>query len=363
MPFRQDRGKDLLAAILGLSACLTTGCSTDLSGEPPHRPEAKVSSSRLVRIAHPALVQGNDALPSSLYVERDVRVTARRSGVIEKVLVDRGAAVASGQTLAVLESDVATAELDMARQDSLLAKLDFNRIEPLFQQKIASLSDYDRAKIALSRAQSRVALAEAGLERCFVRAPFPGQIAERWALAGLRVEEDDGTPLFRIVAKDALRARVDIPEGNLHRLKVGGRAWLEVDEEASAPRAARIAFIGPAIDPASGTAPVIVEALDRGAALKLGASVKVRFEQAAEVHEALIRLPREAVSGGPASEGLVEIRIVQDGHVAKRRIQLVDSRGSFVLVRGPISPSDQVILGEGEGLADGDPVSPTEDRY
>ena len=191
MPFRQHGAKGLLAALLGLASGVM-GCSTALSGELPRRPEAQTSASRVVRIAHPTLVQANDALPSSLYVERDVRVTARRSGVIEKILVGRGAPVVPGQTLAVLESDMATAELDMARQDSLLAKLDFDRIEPLYQQKIASVSDYDRAKIALSRAQSHVALAEAGLERCFVRAPFPGQIAERWAVIGLRVEEDDG---------------------------------------------------------------------------------------------------------------------------------------------------------------------------
>ena len=59
----------------------------------------------------PLPVTTTDAVMSHLYVERDVQVTARRSGLIERVLVDRGQRVRQGQGLAVLETDLAAAEV------------------------------------------------------------------------------------------------------------------------------------------------------------------------------------------------------------------------------------------------------------
>ena len=357
MPPDRAAGSHFLLSVLLLPACLA-GCASDLSSESSAPPPQRPPVSKVVRVAHPETQNGESTHPSSLYVERDVRVTARRSGVIEQVLVDRGSRVLSGQKLAVLESDTAAAELEIARQELLLAQLDFERVQPLFEQKIASQSDFDRAKIALAASQSRVTLGEAALERCFVRAPFAGQVAERWAVVGLRVEEDDGTPLFRIVAHDALRARVDIPEDELRNLKVGGRATVEVPENgAVSVYPAQIAFISPAIDPASGTAPVIVETTARSSNLKLGGAVRIRFEGVSVNEGALIRLPREALIGAsPQGEGEADVLVVASGQAAKRRILVLETRGNSVLVRGPLEPSDEVIVGAGSELSEGDPV-------
>jgi membrane fusion protein, multidrug efflux system len=361
VPPNRTAGSHLLLAVLALPACLAA-CSSDLSSEPPAPKTRPPSPSKVVRVTHPEPLQGETDHPSNLYVERDVRLTARRTGVIEQVLVDRGDTVRSGQTLAVLESDTASAELEIARQELLLAQLELDRVQPLYEQKIASTSDYDRAKIARAAAQSRVTLAEAALERCSVRAPFAGQVAERWAVAGMRVEEDDGTPLFRIVARDVLRARVDVPEAELRSLKVGGRATVEIPEDGPVTDfPARIAFISPAIDPASGTASVIVEITASGETLKLGGAVRVRFEGARSNQTALVRLPREAlISGAPRAEGEAEVLIVAGGLAAKRRIIIMETRGNSVLVRGPLDPSDQVIVGAGSELIEGDPVEPGE---
>src|SRR5262245_29257759 len=79
----------------GLAACAPDPPAGAASSAPP--PGA---APRAVRVAHPDPAAPDPGYPSSLYVERDVTVTARRTGVIEAVLVDRGSRVAAGQPLA-----------------------------------------------------------------------------------------------------------------------------------------------------------------------------------------------------------------------------------------------------------------------
>jgi membrane fusion protein (multidrug efflux system) len=358
---RVAAGTFRLFAALALATALLD-CTSDLSGRPSSPPKSKPAAlPRTVRVIHPVSAEGRRSYPSSLYVERDVRVTARRSGIIEEVLSDRGSEVRTGQPLAVLERDTASAELEIARQELRLAESDLHRVQPLFEQKIASQSDFDRARIAREGAQSRVALAEAHLERCTVRAPFAGRVVERWAVVGLRVEEEDGTPLFRVVARDPLRARVDVPEGEMGSLRVGDRAWVEHLQAGAAATAARVTFIAPAVDSASGTVPVIVEVAAGSGDLKPGGAVGVRFDTAGE-SAGVLSLPREAllprVQGDAGEE---EVMIVAQGLAARRRIQVLESRGTSVLVRGSLAPSDRVILGAGASLAEGDAVEAREE--
>lgn len=219
----------------------------------------------------------SDPFPSSLYVERDVKVAARRSGVIEKVLVDRGQSVRAGQALALLETDLATHEVELAQEELRLAETELQRVAPLASSGIVSQQELQQKQINRDLARTRLAREKAMLDRCTVQAPFAGVVAERWAVLGERVQEDDNTPLFRIVAAGPLRARVDLPEAMLARVAAGGRAAVTLDRDPATVHPARVVFVSPSVDAASGTAPVIVELPAAGPALRPGSAVTVRL--------------------------------------------------------------------------------------
>jgi len=180
---------------------------------------------------------------------------------------------------------------------------------------------------------------------------------ERRTVLGQRVVEDDSTPLFRVVAGDPLRARVDVPEGRLHDLKPGGKARVDPVGNDGPPQNARIVFISPAVDAASGTAPVVVELANRNHPLRLGASVRVRLENSSGGTERLLyRLPREAFPGealNPNTE--VTLLVIDKGQVSSRRVKVVEDRGGDLVVNGPLTLSDRVIL-DGAGVEEGDAV-------
>ena len=365
MPAARD-GRFPFLLFLLLADVFLAGCLSDLSGDPP--PEVGETQPtpdrppRVVRVARPEPVSADDSYLSSLYVEMDVRVTARSSGIIERILVERGDPVRGGEPLAVLEGDLATRELEMARDELHLGDAEYERVRALYEQKIASPQEFDRVRMTRDRAASKAALAEALVERSTVHAPFDGLVVERWAVVGQRVREEDATPLFRIVGHQPLRARVDVPESRLPSIKVGARALVELSNGDSPRQPARIVFISPVIEAASGTAPVIVETMVGKGILRPGASVRIRFAETSQEGDPLVRLPREAIPAGTEGESVeVNLMVVQAGRATSRRVRVVEKQESWVMVRGAITPADQVIIGANVGLAEGDPVAAREE--
>src|SRR5262245_21253428 len=291
-----------LAGLIVLGLFAATGCGTDVASPtqpraaespspaaaptPDRRAEARTAdiraadtagAARSPEVAHPvAVASAADSYPSNLYVERDVKVAARTSGVIHKIFVDRGQSVRSGQPLAVLETDVPAQEVEVAKQELRLTQADFDRIHPLVGSKVVSPQEGEHAEVAKDVAASRLALAKARLDLYTIYAPFDGVVVERWAVMGQRVQVDDDTPLFRVASREALRARIDVPEDRALGIAPGGRA--RVDVAGAESLEAKVVFVGPARDAASGTVPVIVELSRPSSAAVLGASATVHLE-------------------------------------------------------------------------------------
>jgi RND family efflux transporter MFP subunit len=350
-----------IGAVAALLATTLAGCASPYAGGGTEEPA--LSADRpptVVQVVHPSPANAENAYLSSLYAERDVVVTPRRSGVIEKVLVERGEHVRADQPLAVLETDLAAHELEIAEHELRLAEAEYERMRSLHDQNVVSTHEFLRASIARDRSEGAVGLARGWLERCTVRAPFEGTVVERWAVLGLRVQEDQGTPLFRIVANEPHRARVDVPEEHLPEITLGAeaRVW---PRDRSRPHTARVVFVSPAIDPASGTAAVIVEMASREEALRLGATVEVQFENLSGATPGPLSIPRKTLQGASVWQGLTtSVLVISEGHAQAREVRVVATDGSSVLVTGDLAPEDRVII-RTPGLEIGDPVVASEE--
>lgn len=260
------------------AAASSTPATPAPTSSPDQRAEARAPEARSPELARPVpIAQAGASYPSNLYVERDVKLAARTSGVIHKVLVDRGAAVKAGQALASLETDVPVREVEVAEQELRLAQSDYDRLRSLSDSKLVSPQEYQHAEVAKGVAASTLALAKARLDQYTIYAPFDGVVVERWAIVGQRVQVDDDTPLFRVAGREALRARIDVPEEKALGIARGARA--RVDVAGAGSLEARVVFVGPARDAASGTVPVIVELARPSSAAVLGGSAMVHIEE------------------------------------------------------------------------------------
>jgi RND family efflux transporter MFP subunit len=214
---------------------------------------------------------------ATLLVENDVEVKTRLTGIIEEIYVERGSTVKKGAPLARLDNKDLALEVEKAEVSVRQSKAEFERAKSLKEQKLLSDSEFDQKKMANDKADSEYELAKVNFEKSIIKAPFAGVVTERNLKLGQRVVEDDNVALFRITAMEPLLARIFVPEEQLHQIEKGQRADFVPAYESSRHFAGRIKWINSIIDPASGTAAVLIELFpspERGV-IKPGTSGKV----------------------------------------------------------------------------------------
>lgn len=171
-------------------------------------------------------------------------------GVVEKLSVERGDAVRSGQVLLTLRSEVeranVTAADTRARVDSevlaaaaslALAEQKLGRAKALVAQNFVSdqaveqasgEAEVARQRLNQVRSQQRIwgeerRVADAQLSLRTVRSPFAGVVVERFVNPGERVEE---RPMLRIAVIDPLRVELMVPTAQYGSLAPGDRVTI-----------------------------------------------------------------------------------------------------------------------------------------
>ena len=196
---------------------------------------------------------------AALLVENDVEIKTRLTGIIEKIYVDRGVWVKKGQALAELDNRDLRLEIKKAEVYVQELKAEYERAKSLHEQKLLSSSEYDAKRLSFQRSDAELELAKVNMEKSIIRAPFQGVVGERYVKLGQRVVEDENVALFRITAMEPLLARIFVPEEQLGVFAAGARSEFVPSTQPGQRYSARVKWISSTIDPASGTAPALVE--------------------------------------------------------------------------------------------------------
>jgi len=209
-------------------------------------------------------------LSSELVPFQEIDVYAKESGYVQKLLVDYGTHVKSGQVMAVLEipeleaqleedqADIKNASDQVTRAQHELARyqaqykalhLQYTRLNGVFQSQpgivaqqevddaqgkdLAASSQVDAGQAALEAAQSQLAAAKAKLvhdqtlfDYSKITAPFPGVVTQRYANLGTLVQggtnsSTQAIPIVRLSEDDLFRLVIPVPESYVRFIRVG----------------------------------------------------------------------------------------------------------------------------------------------
>ncbi len=219
---------------------------------------------------------------SHLMVDQDVIVSARITGIVESIAVDRGSSVTQGQTLATLDTRALDADVREAKEDVELRKAEYERAQALASSEVISVQGLDEKKAQYAVAVARWEKAKTQRDYAVIRSPFAGVVTEKYARIGQKVVEDGSEPLFKITATEPLLARVYLPEDRLLQVRVGDKVEVVPDRFPDAKTTGEVQFISPTVDAASGTFQVVVRVRREPArtVLRPGMAVQVRFRPA-----------------------------------------------------------------------------------
>ncbi len=192
-------------------------------------------------------------------------VAAKVDGRIEKVLVEEGQAVKAGQSLVVLEQIDTAAGLMNAKGTYLdaktnyeKAKMDVRRYEELYRKGAVSQEALDNMRFALENARGKLEAAQGSLSSAesnmggtTVTTPRKGIVQKRYFQEGYYAKV--GTALFNIADISTLLAKIDVPEGYVNSVAVGGEVVFTIPSMSGDDKTAkgRITRISPvAMQPA-----------------------------------------------------------------------------------------------------------------
>ncbi len=337
-------------------------------------PEVDTITARLVTPAEASSVL---TATGYTYARERAAVGAKIIGRVERLLVDEGDRVRTGDTIAVLESDdlVAAlrqrqAELLQARATQADSRRQEARFERLLEAKAISQAEYDAEATRLEVANAQVALAEANLANTRARlgyavitAPIPGVVIERRvevgemvAPGGFTTQQATGA-IVRIANLETLEVEADINEGYLSRLSLEQPAIIRVDAVPGREYHGRLRQIVPTADRQRAVVEVKVTVEDRDERLLPDMSVNVTFlapdgDSAMFVDGARVIVPADVVRVDEAGEHVLRVVEGRLRRIAVETGEVEAEDGSVVVLSG-LQGGEVLIRGDTGGMGDG----------
>ena len=174
-----------------------------------------------------------------------VTVGTQVSGIVEKVLADYNDDVKEGQVLALLDSSTlkeqmekSEANFELAEAKEKKAKLNYDRIKKLYQDKLTSSANLEDAEVAYKEAAANVLSAKAdyniakkNFEYATITSPVSGTVITKEIEQGQTVAASFSTPTLFEVAEDLSKMQIEasISEADIGYIKQGMPATFTVD--------------------------------------------------------------------------------------------------------------------------------------
>lgn len=299
-----------------------------------------------------------------------VQVTARVSGVVERVRFSEGQQVTREQVLVEIEPDryrlaveAARATLAKAQAAQAEAEASLKRREGAVIQNPGLIpgeeletwrTRVNTAQAEVAQARSALELAELNLHDALVRAPVAGAIQTRTVQTGQFVQP--GATLATLVRRDPLLLRFQVPEQDAVSLQAGIGVNFGVRDDAHR-YSARITHVAESADLSSRmvavTAQIDDPARDR---LRAGAFAQVSVAVGESAQAPVV--PQIAVR--PSERGF--LAFVVEGGAARERILTLGMRTpeGLVEIRSGLQAGEQLVVRGAEALYDGAGVKVSE---
>jgi len=181
---------------------------------------------------------------ATLQWSQRVELTTSVAGVVQAVAVDMGDTVKKGQVLLTLDGTIYQASVAASlalvsrlSAEQLETKREFDRAQELYARTVVSTSELDLAKLRMTKADSLLAEARAGLRQhqkmlddATLRAPFDAVVIDRKAEVGTNIGTALQPQILFVLAKSGeMLARMQLSATQLDKLKTGQAVTVVVD--------------------------------------------------------------------------------------------------------------------------------------
>lgn len=298
---------------------------------------------------HKVIVQGD------VETDQEVMVIAEANGQITRVLVEEGQSVTKGQTLARIDTDILSSNVNEVESQLEFAEYNYDKQKELFERGVGTEFDLKQAKNNLDNLRSKLGTLKTQRSKGVVKAPFSGVVDEIMAHEGEMASAQ--SPIMRVVNTKNVRIVGDISEHYYSSIKEGSIVDVYVPTLKDTFNL-QLTSVGKYIHPTNRT-------------FRVKASIKENRgllpNMLAEMHitdlslDSATVVPATGILKNQNNEDYVfALRKEKDNHKAhKVMVEIIsqqNGQAAINVLNGSIKEGDHIVSAGGRGIVDGDIV-------
>lgn len=318
--------------------------------------------------------------PASVQGTADIEIRPQVTGTLDKIFVDEGSYVTTGQPLFKINENtyreqVNSAAANVSASESALinAQLEIDKLTPLVQNKVVSEYQLKTAqatlKIALSNlAQSKAVLAASkiNLGYTLIRSPLSGYIGRLLKKQGSQIAPSDAEPLTQLSDIKNVYAYFSIGESEFVNFKSNYKGKTINDKLKNLPpvtlilsdnsiykETGRIDMVDGQFDKNTGAITLRAKFPNTDGLIRSGNTGKIKL---AVQHSNVLMIPQAATV--EVQDKVFVFSLDKNNKANKTAVTVLGKSGSDYLISGGIKNGDHIVLKGFENLKEGTVVKP-----
>jgi len=274
-----------------------------------------------------------------------VTVSADLPGTVERIAFESGTAVQEGEVLALLDTRQEQAQLTAAEAQRDLARLNFERMRGLLNERVISQSEFDRATAEQRQGDARVGEIRAAIARKTIRAPFSGVLGIRRVNLGQYLSGGDA--LVTLQSLNPIYVNFGVPQQSSSQMRVGRTVRITSDSLPGVEFSGRVTAIDSIVDQATRNIQVQATLANPGGKLRPG--MFVQAEAGVGGSSTITALPASAISYAPFGDSVFVVTDLKNPAgqsyrgVRQQFVKLGPARGDQIAVTSGVKPGDEVV--------------------
>ena len=281
-----------------------------------------------------------------------VTITAKGTGMVERLNFQEGQLVKAGVILVELEAAESSANISALRAARDAARLAYDRARQLIESKTVAQARLDELGKAYEGAEARLRAEQAKFSDSVIRAPFNGKLGLRRVSLGALVRPGD--VITTLDDTSVIKLEFEIPETVLSGIAIGNTVSAKASAMPDRKFEGVVSTIDSRIDPATRAVRVRAQIPNSDDVLKPGMFMTVALSMG-KVPEAMM-VPEESLL---AQGGEQFVFVIRDGRATRTRVTIGQRLPGFAQVTNGLRPDDQVAVTGLQQLRDGSRVRQT----
>jgi RND family efflux transporter MFP subunit len=337
--------KNLIKILLGLTVVLgIAGCKGNnqaLAGE---------NKAISVITEHAKKTEVSNVINVSGNIEGDktVKLGFMVAGKINKIFVEEGAAVKSGQLISSLDNESYAMAKEIADAGLSQVQDEYNRLSSMHSKSSISESDYSKVVNALRTAKAQQRLQAKNLEDTKLYSPISGIMLKKGVEQGEIIGQ--GMPVFVVSDIRKVKVSASIPETELNLIKMNNEAEVYISS-LEQTFTGKITQIGSLAEPTTRAFTVKIDLKNDKLKIRPGMTSEIRIKT--DGKRSVITLPTESVLREQDNSSFVFVADRTKKQAFKRKVTLGQITGDRIEILSGLNVDEEVVTGGQNNLVNG----------